>query len=555
MGVPKEVLDSLVTQKVVEGIAKRMGIDVSPEEVRQVVESHPSFQDQGKFIGVEQYKALLAANNISITEFEEEVRASQLVRKLRAAVTDSIRVSDSELRDEFARGNQQTVVDFVVLKKDDFKKNLKPIEADLKAYFDGHKNAYKIKEKRRAQYLLIPIAPFLSTVGATEQEILAEWNQRPHDEYVEAAHILFKIDDPAKEAEIKTKAESVLKQVKAGQDFAALAKKFSDDTGSASQGGILGPFKRGQMVKEFETAAFSLKAGEISGLVRSQYGFHIIKAIRHETPTLQSTRAGLIANIQLRKAKELAKQKAEQAVILAQKQKDLSQLAKELGMGAEAKEIALMKNDDNPYDFGISGELRDEVFALKQINSIGKAIEHQMGYAVPKLVEVQMPKPGELGESRAQVEKDYLDFKAKEMMKASARKLSEEASKQGSLEKAAKSMGLAVKTSQPFNVSGSPGPEIGANSSFTKAAFDLAPGAVSAPIPLLDNETVMQVKSRTPFDEAAFQKQKTELTDKLLESYQDPYFQDFVRIQLEAMEKAGKIKINQKALDAATVNY
>jgi len=554
MGVPRQVLDSLITQKVVEIAAKKMGIDVTPDEVRQVVESTPSLQDQGKFIGLEQYKALLAANNLSITDFEEDVRKAQLTRKLQAIITDSINVSESEIRDEFARNNQQTVVDYVVLKKDEFKKNVKPTDADLKAYFEAHKNSYKIKEKRRAQYLLIPIAPLLSTVGVTEQEILAEWNQRSHQETVEAAHILFKVDDPAKEAEIKAKAESALKQVKAGQDFAALAKKYSDDPGSASQGGLLGSFQRGQMVKEFEDAAFSLKPGEISGLVRSQYGFHIIKALRHEIPTLESMRPNLIANIQMRKAKELAKQKAEQAAAQAIKQPDLALLAKGIGMGAEVKDIAPIKNDDNPYDFNISGELRDEVFALKQINSTGKAVEHQLGYAVPKLLEVQMPRPGDLGEHRAQVEKDFLDAKSKELMQASAKKLAEEASKQGSLEKAAKSMGLTAKTSQPFNVTGNPGPEIGATSTFTKAAFDLAPGAVSAPISVLDNEAVMQVKSRTPFDDAAYQKQKSGLRDKLLEAYQDPYFQDYVRKQMEVMEKAGKIKINPKALDAP-VNY
>jgi len=531
-----------------------MGVDVTPEEVRQVVENTPSLQDQGKFIGVEQYKALLAANNLSVTEFEEDVRISQLVRKLQAIVTDSINVSESEIRDEFARNNQLAIVDFVLLKKDDLKKNVKPTEADLKAYFDAHKTAYKMKEKRRAQYLLIPIAPLLSSAGVTEQEILTEWNQRPHQETVEAAHILLKVDDPAKEAEVKARAESILKQVKAGQDFAALAKKYSEDPGSASQGGLLGPFQRGQMVKEFENAAFSLKVGEVSGLVQSQYGFHIIKALRHETPTLESSRPGLIANIQMRKAKELAKQKAEQAAAQVLKQSDLVQVAKGIGMGAEVKEIPPMKNDDNPYDFNISGELRDEIFKLKQINSTGKAVEHQLGYAIPKLLEVQMPRPGELGENKAQIEKDYLDAKAKELMQASAKKLAEEAVKQGSLEKAAKSMGLTAKTSQPFNISGSPGPEIGANVTFTKAAFDLAPGAVSAPVSVLDNEAVMQVKSRSPFDEAAYQKQKSGLRDKLLESSQEPYFQDYVRKQMESMEKAGKIKINQKALDAP-VNY
>ena len=144
---------------------------------------------------------------------------------------------------------------------------------------------------------------------------------------------------------------------------------------------------------------------------------------------------------------------------------------------------------------------------------------------------------------------------AAELMQASAKKLSEEANKQANLEKAAKGMSLAIKTSQPFNISGTPSPEIGANPSFTQAAFDLAPGQVSAPLPLLDNQVVMQMKSRSPFDEAAFQKQKTDLREKLLESNRDPYFQDYVRRVTEELEKAGKIRINPKALETTPSAY
>jgi peptidyl-prolyl cis-trans isomerase D len=541
MGLPKQVLDGLITEKVVEVIAKRLGIDVTPEEVRYAVETHPYLQDQGKFIGLERYKAVLASNSIAISDFEEDIRNAQLVNKVRAIITDSLSLGEQELRAEFARTNQQTVVDYVILKKDDFGKKVISTEAELRSYFDGHKDAYRIKERRRAQYLLVPITQ--TPPGVSDQEILAEWNQMPHEETVDAAHILFKVDDAAKEAEIKSKAEAILKRVKAGENFAELAKKNSDDTGSASQGGLLGPFPRGQMVKEFEDAAFSLKVGEISGLVRSQYGFHIIKVLQRGTMTLESSKPRLIFAIQKRKAQEMARQKAEQIAALSVKQKDLNLLAKESGGGVEVKET------------GISQALRDEAFELKEINSIGKVVELPSAYAVPKLLEVQMPKPGDLAESRSRVEKDFVDFKSKELMQAGAKKLSEEATRQSSLEKAAKGMALAIKTSQPFNISGTPSPEIGASPSFTQAAFELAPGQVSASLPLLDNEVVMQVKSRSPFDEAAFQKQRSELRKKLLESNQDSYFQDYMRRAVEELEKAKKIRINPKALESSNLLY
>ena len=152
MGLPRQVLNSLIAKKVVEVAAQRMGIDVTPEEVREAIEAQ--MQDQGKFIGIDRYKEILAQNNISVTEFEQDVFYRQLAKKLQQVVTDSLSVSDRELRDEFARTNQQMVVDYVLLKKDDVSKRIKPTEAELRAYFDSHKDTYRIREKRRAQYLL-----------------------------------------------------------------------------------------------------------------------------------------------------------------------------------------------------------------------------------------------------------------------------------------------------------------------------------------------------------------------------------------------------------------
>jgi hypothetical protein len=193
--------------------------------------------------------------------------------------------------------------------------------------------------------------------------------------------------------------------------------------------------------------------------------------------------------------------------------------------------------------------MQDEVFGLKELNSIGKAVEIPMGYAVPKLIEVQLPKPGEFAAARNPVEKDYVDFKSKELTQVEAKKLSEEAGKQGSMEKIAKGMGLTVKKSQEFTMSGTPDPEIGPNTPFNKVAFNLAVGGVSTPQPLLNNMVVLQVKSRSPFDEAAFQKEKAALRKQLLQSIQDPYFQDYVQRIKEELEKAGKIRINPKALE------
>ncbi|MBN1570446.1 MAG: peptidylprolyl isomerase [Acidobacteria bacterium] len=557
MGLPRQVLDELITEKVIQTAAKRFGITVTENEVRRAIETYPYFQDQGKFIGVERYKELLATNDIPVEEFERDMRHSQLLKKLRAIITDSLNVSESDLRDEFARANQQTQVYFAVLKKEDFKKRVNPNETELRAYFEEHKASYQVKEKRRAQYLEIPLSAILAdaNVVATDQEIQDAWNQKSHEDAVEASHILLRVEDESKDAEVKAKAETILKKAKSGGDFAELARKNSQDTGSASQGGYLGSFQRGQMVREFEDAAFALKPGEISDLVRTQYGYHIIQVLKHETPTLESSLGALMAEVRMKKSQELARQKAEEAAQLAVKNGDLNSAAKTLGFAADIKDSGYLQKGEASAGGNNLQALEDEVFRMKEINSIGSVVELPMGFAIPKLIEVQQARPGNFSEFRSQIETDFIDSKAKELLQAEARKLSEEARKQSSLEKAAKQMGWNVKTSQLFNMSGTPDPEIGSNPSFNSAAFELEPGAVSDPLSLLDDQAVLQVKSRTPFDEAAFQKERAQLKAKLLQASQDLYFQDYVRKITSDLEKAGKIRINPKTLEDLPSSY
>lgn len=558
LGLGRQALDALINVRVINYAGKKLGLDVSPEEVRQAVEANPNLQDQGGFIGIERYKALLEANNISISEFEEGIRTQLLARKIRSVVTDSMDVSEKELREEFTRSNQEAEVSFVILKKDDFKKKVIPTEAELRAHFEANKDKYKIKEQRRSQYLLISLQSLAATFPVTEKDVQEEWARENQQETVNAAHILLEVKDPSKEAEVKAKAEAILKRVKAGEDFAELAKKYSEDTGSAKQGGDLGSFARGRMVKEFEDAAFSMKPGQISDLVRTKYGFHIIKVLKHEIPSLEASRKAVERGVQLNKASDLAKRKSAEAQQLGAKEKDLNAIGKALNVPYEIMETGFLSRDSDAFGSGISPDLLNEIFQLKEIGSVGKAVYHPQGYAIPKLLETRLPKPPDFTESRALVEKDYIELKQTELMQAEAKKLSEEGTKLGDLGKAAQSDKLTAKTSVPFKIDGTADADIGTAPQFNSAAFEIPVGSVSGPIPL-DGGTrlsVLQVKSRTPFDEATFNKQKGAIRDRLLVSRQDVYFQEYIRRITEDLEKAGKIRINPKAIEQLTqVHY
>src|SRR3989442_12483023 len=149
LGLDRQAIDALINMRVIRYSARRLGLDVAPEEIRKAVENHPNLQDRGTFIGVARYKSLLEANNISVGDFEDGIRFMLLEKKTRSVISDSMEISEQELRDEFLRANQQSQAAFVQLKRDDFTKQIKPAEADLRAYFEGNKAKYPIKEQRR----------------------------------------------------------------------------------------------------------------------------------------------------------------------------------------------------------------------------------------------------------------------------------------------------------------------------------------------------------------------------------------------------------------------
>lgn len=558
LGLTRQTLDSLINVRVMEYGAQQLGLSVTPQEVREAVESNPNMQDRGAFIGVDRYKALLAANNLTVTQFENSVRQSLLLRKLNKVVSDSMDVTDQQLKEEYERTNLECSVSFVLVKKEDFKKKVTPGDADLRTYFDANKDKYKIPEERRAQYLLLPTAAVAATLTVTNREIQDEWAKQPQEEMVDASHVLIQIADPSKDAEAKAKALDVLKRARAGEDFAELAKKYSDDPGSKNQAGNLGPFTRDRMVKEFSDAAFKLKDGEISDPVKSQLGYHIIKTLKHITPTLESMRATLERNIRQNKANELLKQKAQEAQRLAETQKDLNAIAKALNLPAEIRDTGFVSRSSDAVASGLSPALVEEIFKLKEVNAVGKSAEVPLGYAIPKLAEVHLPRPPEFAQARAAVEKDFIEQKAAGLAKAEAQNISDEASKAGDLEKIAKKFGLTAKTTSPFKRDATADPDVAGATQFNKVAFEKAVGQMSGPIAFEDGKrfAVLQVKSRTAFDAATFTKQKSDLREKLLMQWRDIYFEEYVRHLTESLKTAGKIRINPKAIDeVAQVRY
>src|SRR5256885_11515885 len=285
--------ENLVSEKVLLVEAQKMGLKATDDDVRQYLRRGQLGQElfpNGTFIGERDYEDFVSRNfNLTVHQFEELVKDDILINKLRDLVASSATVTDAEVRKQFEKQNTKVKFDYAVIKKDDILKSLHPADAELKAFYDRNKNTYvnSIPEKRQIKYVVLDNAKMLAQTQVTQQDLASYYDQH-RDEYrvpgqVNVRHILFKTPPPGPDGKVdqkavdgaRAKAEDVLKQVKAGGNFADLAKKYSEDT-TAKEGGALGWIGRGKTVPEFEKAAFSLPKGGNSDLVKSSFGFHII---------------------------------------------------------------------------------------------------------------------------------------------------------------------------------------------------------------------------------------------------------------------------------------
>src|SRR5580700_923772 len=350
----QRAVDQLIGREALLSIAQHMGFKATPEEVKDELQhGHYAsvFFPGGTFIGEAEYQGLLQQHNLTPATFEENVRKEILIGKVQALITSSASVSDVAIRQEFTKENTKVKFEYAVLNQDDIKKGLHPTTEELKAYYDSHQKSYanSIPEKRKIKYLVLDTGKIQSGVQVTHDDLQAYYNQH-RDQYREAeqvkvSHILIKTPlagpdgkvDEKGVAEAQRRAEDLLKQLKAGAKFEDLAKKYSEDPGSGKEGGSLGFIGKGRTVPEFEKAAFSLPKGQISDLVKSSYGFHIIRVDDKQDAhmkTLEEVKDQIEPILKQQKTQQIAQKQAE----------DLLQQAKTQGLDS-AKGVSVITSD------------------------------------------------------------------------------------------------------------------------------------------------------------------------------------------------------------------
>ena len=533
LGIDRQILQALIDEEAMVAEAGRQGLVVTDAEVRERILSLPSFQEGGRFIGEQRYRQALQFNNppYTVSEFEAAIRRELLVAKLQNAVAGWVTVSDTEVDAEYRRRNEKVKVDVVPVTAAAFRSQVTVTDADLAARFDANKEPYRIGERRKFKYALVDVEQVRAGLTVTDTDVQDFYTknvgQYTTPAQVRASHILFQTSGKD-EATVRTQAETVLAQAKApGADFAALARQYSEDASNKDLGGDLNYFGRGRMVPEFEAAAFSMKPGDISNLVKTQFGFHIIKLVDTQPDVVRpmtEVRDEIADQLRWQKAQTEAESIAKAVASSARTLADLEKLAGERTLAVQ--ETGFFLTTEPVGDLGMQPELATTVFGLAD-GAVSTPQRVARGWVIASVTGRQESYLPQLAEVRDRVREDVITEKAGQMATQKAAAIAAELRTAKDFAAAVKKAGLEVRPSD-LVARGAALPEVGTNEAAEKAAFNLPVNGVSEPLTTPNGTAILRVVERNEVTADAVAGGRDTLRDELVSARRDRAFRAYM---------------------------
>lgn len=551
MGVRRQALDQIIDRKLLASEAKRLDLKVSDEEVIQSIQSIPAFQRNGTF-DPRAYQTVLERYRTTPEVFEYSQRESMLIGKLRGLIDSNVHVSDQEARQWYEWNNTNLNIEYILFKPGDYT-DIEATDEEIQAYFDKNKENYKTQPERQVQYLRWSFEDFNKDLQVSDEKIQNYYESNP-DEFktektVQARHILIKVAEDADDETVETarkKAEEVYNLAKDGEDFAELAKLYSEGP-TKDRGGDLGTFKKGDMVAPFAEKAFAMTDGEVGEPVRTRFGWHVIK-VEKVNPDSSQTLEEASETIRTLLTDEMARTKAYDAAELVYEESfdgdDLKKIA-------EARDLAI-----NTTEFfsrnGIKEEMADRFkFAQVAFQLVGQEIsevqDFKDGYYMLQVVEEKPAAVPPLDDVKDRVKADVIREKQDQEAMAAAEAFLDEVKKgEKDFEQLAgeKEMVPAVT---PFFKRNDSIPEVGFEQGISAAAFQL-----KDPTQVNDNAVkgrngyyVFRLVERKLPDPEGYADEKEAIENRLLSQKRNGSFQAL----LEALKVDSEISIQEGFLE------
>jgi peptidyl-prolyl cis-trans isomerase D len=571
----QRAVQQLIQQAEIVYESERLGLKVSDREVRDELQNGPEkqyFYPDNKWIGADKYRDLLQQNGLTVEDFERDLRTRLLSRKLIGVVIANATVPDSEVEQAYKDRNTKVKFQYAIIKLEDVSKTIKPTDTELKAYFDANQARYQnaIPEKRQIKYFILNDKDLADKITVDPAEIQRYYGAHQDvyrvQERAKVRHILIETPKPGPDGKVdqkgvdeaRAKAQDVLKQIRAGGDFAALANKFSQDPGNedptthAKKGGELGWITKGQTVPEFEKAAFSQSKGQISDPVQTSYGFHIIQTEEKEDAhlkPLEEVKPAIEAAVKQQKLGALLSKTSNDAADLAQKQGLEKAAAK---YGAQVVQSNPVARTDALPGIGSQPSFMDAVFTTldKSGPQVGRIATGNVIFEVTKIEPARKPAYEEI---KDRVASEFKNERANTILRRKAQEMSDRAHAEHDLSKAAKEAGATIKTSDLVGRTGQV-PDIGSMGGPASAAFSLKQGEISGPLNLGTSQGVLQVIERQDpsTSDPQFAKERDQLRDELAQQKQQELLTMFLSDLSTRLEKEGKVKINKNEMDSLT---
>lgn len=557
MGLPKQVLDTLVDQHLFLQQARRLHLGASPEEVRQKILEIPTLNPDGKFVGQELYTRYVTGmmGFQSPAEFEEELAREITLGKLESALQSSIVISPKAAEAEYRRSSESAKIKYILYPASREAANVTVTPADVQQYYTVHQSQYNHGEQRAAKYLIADYAKLRAQINPTDAELRRIYDQR-HDEFkgpegAHILHILIKVDlgAPAPvDAAAKAKADGIVKQLRAGADFAKLARENPGDPSSAGKGGDMGWVDKGSTVEPFDTAAFTIPLNAVSEPIRSkEFGYHIIKVLERRPAgfrPFEEVRQQLRSVTVDQQAKDRARDEITRiaARIKENKPKSAAEFTALAGGNVASNDTQWFGKTDPIPGIGGNPAVTAWAFSAKQ-NDTGDILGTQRGPAIPFLYSIRAPGIAPLDEVRAKVENDARMEKARQLaQQALAKELPAP-----TVDAVGSKIGL-TSLEATINRQGFVAGFTGDTSALVDGAMSAPVGEVRGPVMTGDGAVLFQVIEQKKADPAALAQNRSQS----METLRQQESRSLRATLLQRLRKAAAIDINKKLIDQQT---
>lgn len=543
-----QALERLINRRLLLAEARKLDLEISREELQQAIVSYPAFQTNGRFDPL-RYQRTLSYLRLTPQEFEASQSEDLLIGKVQSFITRGAKVLDSEVLSFFHHTRDKVNLAYIQVDPKKFTDQVALDDEAIEGYFNENQETYRFAAKRNIIFIRFVPQDYLDEVEPTEAEV-EDFYRLNQDGYqtpkkVRARHILFPIAPQATATQlrpIQERAKEVLALARKGDDFATLARKYSKDS-TASKGGDLGYFTRTDMVKPFADVAFSIQKGEISDLVRTRFGLHIIKVedIKESVPQpLDEVREAVIRSLKEERARDIALQRAEAFIDESRALDDLQKAA--AAQGLEVKETGFFAADEAIPQLGRYSEINEIIFSLQPME-VSPALALGEARVVAQLMEIQDSRIPELAEVLEKVRKDWTAEQSRILARKQAEEWLETASQEGTLAEVARRNKLEIRKTDPFTAL-SPAGLLANQRDLVITAFALTPEEPVAPeVYEIDNTfAIFQLEDREPAPEEEFQKEKDNLARNLLQIKQEQTF----NLWITARRQQSDIKILQE---------